>query len=172
MIEQQGRVVSVAHGRVSVRLGGSSACATCDAGKGCGAGVFGRLLRRKPIVLDFADELHSRVGQGVVVGLPESLLLRLVLRFYLLPLLAGLAGAALGHYLAVRIGATGAMIDGVAATGAILAGLGALIGARLRVGEFLPENAVHLLRHVDQGLTERAGSATLTERHERDLNTR
>jgi len=150
MIEQQGQVVSVDRGRVAVRLGGSSGCTTCDAGKGCGAGVFGRLLRRRPVVLDFNDELHSRVGQPVIVGLPETLLLRLVFRFYLLPLVAGLAGAAFGHYLAVMNGAVGALVDGAALTGAILAGLGAVIASRSRASEFPSENAVHLLRHVDQ----------------------
>ncbi|MEJ2385650.1 MAG: hypothetical protein P8Y54_14930 [Xanthomonadales bacterium] len=52
MIEQQGRVTGAAGSQVRVRLGGTSGCTTCDAGRGCGAGVFGRLLQRRPVELE------------------------------------------------------------------------------------------------------------------------
>ena len=96
MIEQQGLIVAVSGGTASVRLGGKSACTACNAGKGCGAGIFGRLLKRKPVVLELKNGPGARVGQSVMVGLPETLFLRLVFKFYLFPLLAGLAGAASG----------------------------------------------------------------------------
>jgi len=158
MIEQQGQVVSVSPERVSVRLGGSVGCSACDAGRGCGAGIFGRLLNRKPVVLDLSDDLGSRVGQAVIVGLPESLLMRLVLRLYLVPLLAGLAGATLGHYISVRIGAGEAMVDGAALLGAVLVGAMALVWNRRRENEFPAGNAVHVLRHADRTFTEACAS--------------
>jgi len=153
MIEQQGQIVSISQDSVAVRLGGNPGCPACDAGKGCGAGIFGRLLNRKPVVLDLIDGLDSRVGQSVIVGLPETLLLRLVYRLYLLPLLGGLAGAALGHYITLRNGAGDAIVDGVALLGAILAGLIVLIWNRKREIEFPVVNDVHLLRHADRSLT-------------------
>lgn len=154
MIEQQGQVISATRETLAVRLGGNSGCAACNAGKGCGAGIFGRLLNRKPVVLDLHNGLGSPVGQAVIVGLPESLLLRLVLRLYLLPLLAGLAGAFLGHYIAVRNGASSAMVDGVALLGAISAGAVALAWNRRRENEFPTGNAVHVLRHADRSFKE------------------
>jgi sigma-E factor negative regulatory protein RseC len=171
MIEQQGQVISATRDTVAVRLGGTSGCPACNAGKGCGAGIFGRLLNRKPVVLDLSNGLGSPVGQAVIVGLPESLLLRLVLRLYLLPLLAGLAGAVFGHYIAVRNSAGDAMVDGAALLGAVLAGAVALAWNRRRENEFRTGNAVHVLRHADRSFTEVCAREN-AEQEYRDFNKR
>lgn len=149
MIEQQGQVIAVSGDCVSVRLGGSSGCAVCDAGKGCGAGIFGRLLQRKPAVLELDNSLNAQAGQAVVVGLPESLFLLIVFRLYLAPLLAGLAGAALGHYLSLRSGAGEVTTDGLSLLGAITGMAIAVAWNRKKSREFPGTDAVHLLRGAD-----------------------
>jgi sigma-E factor negative regulatory protein RseC len=149
MIEQQGRVVAAAGARVRVRLGGTSGCTACDAGRGCGAGVFGRLLRRRPVELEFDNPVGAKPGQAVMVGLPESLFLALTLRLYLLPLLAGLAGAVVGHALAQRAGLDGAALDFSAALGGVVLALLALRRAHRRQIEFSPDRVVKLLRIVN-----------------------
>jgi len=158
MIEQQGLVVAVSGEIASVRLGGKSACAACNAGKGCGAGIFGRLLKRKPVVLELQNGPGARVGQSVMVGLPETVFLRLVFNFYLFPLLAGLAGAAIGHYVSVKLQVDSAASDGLALLGAVLAGVFALMWKRQGNGrprgEFPRKITVHLLRVVEQSIAE------------------
>ena len=149
MIEQQGKVVDAAAGRVRVRLGGTMGCTACDAGRGCGAGVFGRLLRRRPVELEFDNGLGARPGQAVIVGLPETLFVALTARFYLLPLLAGLAGAVAGHLLASRAGLDGAMLDLSAAAGGVLLAVVSLRMSRRRGMEFSPDRVVKLLRIVN-----------------------
>lgn len=149
MIEQQGLVVASSGGRAQVRLGGRSGCAACDAGRGCGAGIFGRLLRRRPVVLTLANALAVRQGQAVVVGLPESWFLTLLVRFYLYPLLAGLVGAMLGHYVSVKFEAATAVKDAAALFGAVLAGVAAVRHNRKWSTEFSDLVDVHLLRVVD-----------------------
>jgi sigma-E factor negative regulatory protein RseC len=148
MIEQQGRAVDASGDRVRVRLGGQSGCAACDAGRGCGAGVFARMLRRRPVELDFENRVGARRGQGVIVGIPERLYLGLVTRFYLLPVLAALAGAAIGHYVGVSLGAGAGAIDAVALVAGLLAGYVILRRARGRPAEFPRGSGVHLLRVV------------------------
>lgn len=101
MIEQQAQVVRVEGDHVSVRIGAGSGCSACDAGKGCGAGVFGKLLKRRPVTLTFVNDCNAHDGQVVRVGVSEMVFLRLVYRFYGLPLLAALAGAVLGHQIGV-----------------------------------------------------------------------
>jgi len=149
MIEQQGKVVDAAAGRVRVRLGGTTGCTACDAGRGCGAGVFGRLLRRRPVELELDNGLGARPGQAVIVGLPETLFVALTARFYLLPLLAGLAGAVAGHLLASRAGLDGAMLDLSAAAGGVLLAVVSLRMSRRRGMEFSPDRVVKLLRIVN-----------------------
>lgn len=146
MLEQQGQVTAAAGGRVSVRLGGRSGCAACDAGRGCGAGVFGRLLRRRPVVLEFDNHVDARVGQAVVVGVPEAWFLKLTARFYLVPLLAGLGGAACGHYVAVMMQADAALRDAAALAGAIVAAATTVQWNRARPVEFGGAEVVRLLR--------------------------
>jgi sigma-E factor negative regulatory protein RseC len=146
LIEQQGRVVNVCEGSVRVRIGASSGCSACDRGQGCGAGLFGRLLRRRPVELDLENTIAAAAGQPVVVGLPESLFLSLVVRLYLYPLLGGLAGAVLGHWLALIQGAGDATSDLSTLTGALLAGALVLWLVRRRGPEFFDRDAVHLLR--------------------------
>lgn len=136
-------------GRVRVRVGRSSGCSACDAGKGCGAGVFGRLLERKPVVLEIDNTVDAFPGQGVVVGLPESVFLALVLRLYLYPLLAGLAGAAAGHALASWFAAGDLWVDASALLLALAAGFFVAIVNRRRPVEFPGESVVHLLRTVE-----------------------
>ena len=163
MIEQQGMIVAVVGEIASVQLGGSSSCAVCNAGKGCGAGIFGRLLQRKPIVLDLHNHPGARLGQAVMVGLPETLFLRLVFSFYLVPLLAGLVGAAIGHYISVKLQVASAVSDGLALLGAVLAGIFALMWNKQGNGKPLDELprkiTVHLLRIVGQGIAEQCDSA-------------
>jgi sigma-E factor negative regulatory protein RseC len=149
MIEQQGQAVSATPGVVRVRLGGQSGCSACDAGRGCGAGIFGKLLRRRAVELDFENRVGARLGQGVIVGIPEALLLNLVMRFYLFPLLAGLAGAGLGHYVGMRVGAGTGGSDILALLFGAAAGLLVVWRLRDRRVEFPQGHAVHLLRVVD-----------------------
>jgi len=154
LIEQQGKVLSAAGKRVSVRLGASSGCSACDAGKGCGAGVFGRLLQRKPVVMTFENTIAAEAGQSVVVGLPESLFLSLVLRFYLHPLLAGLCGAALGHLAASRLSVSPGWADVSTLAVALVAAGWVVRRNHYRPVEFPQKTAVHLLRTVECKVSE------------------
>ncbi len=120
MIEQQGQVHGVTGSTAQVRVGPLSGCPACDRGQGCGAGLFGRLLRRAPVIVACDNALGAKPGDAVRVGIPEQLLLRLVTRFYLIPLVGGLGGAALGHHLGLMALSRPGLIDGVALAGAVL----------------------------------------------------
>ncbi len=95
MIEQRGKVTGVEGDNAWVRIGGQSGCPACDAGKGCGAGLFGRLLNRSDARVLVNNEALAKTGEVVVLGLDERDYLALVLRLYGLPLVAGLGGALL-----------------------------------------------------------------------------
>jgi sigma-E factor negative regulatory protein RseC len=120
VIEQQARVVAVEGGLARVSVGGVSGCPACDAGEGCGAGIFGRLLRRKPFELSLPDVGGASVGQAVTLGIPESLFLRLAFRLYGMPLLAGLAGGLICHQISEQFQAGPLLADAATLAGIAL----------------------------------------------------
>ncbi len=95
MIEEQGRVVAVEAGAVWVETLRKSTCSSCSANAGCGQGLLERLGvgGRRGHVRALSD-LQLKVGDQVVIGVREELLVRGSLLVYLLPLL-GLFAAAL-----------------------------------------------------------------------------
>ena len=139
-------MVGVETGFATIRIGAVAGCPACDAGNGCGAGVFGRLLRRRPLLLRLTNGLDVQPGQLVTVGIPEHVFLQLVLKLYLVPLLAGLAGAAIGHHLAGRGFAHPAILDTAALIGAVSLGGLALWLARFAANEPNEDRKVTLLR--------------------------
>ena len=117
MIEQQARILSVEHGLAQVSVGPQSGCSACDAGQGCGAGLFGRLLRRKPISVVLPNPGGFRAGQSVVLAVSELFYLRLVARLYALPLASGLVAAWLCHQIGKISGSGRGVTDLLALAG-------------------------------------------------------
>jgi sigma-E factor negative regulatory protein RseC len=149
MIEQQGSVVAVADGKACVRLGGSSGCSNCAAGRGCGAGVFGRLLKRNPVILELENRVSARQGQPVMVGIPEALFLRMIARLYLYPLLAAIAGAAFGYYLSVLAESSPVSSDMITLLCGLTGGAAVILWNRNGSREFPDSFIVHLLRIIE-----------------------
>lgn len=149
MIEQQGRVVAVRNGSVDIRLGGTSGCAVCDAGKGCGAGVFGKLLKRKPVTVRIENTVNAKQDQPVMVGIPEALFFRLAARFYLYPLLAGIAGAGVGYHLSGLVNTSSVVSDLITLLAGLLSGAAVLFLFGTGAREFSGPVMVHLLRVIE-----------------------
>lgn len=88
MIEEPGRVVALASGAVWVETERSSTCSGCSVRSGCGQGLAERLgvRERRGLILALSD-LRLNVGDTVVVGISESVLLRGAVLVYLFPLI-------------------------------------------------------------------------------------
>jgi positive regulator of sigma E activity len=132
MIEQQGKVVHLQGDSAGVRIGAISGCTACDAGKGCGAGVFGKLLRRKPTTLLLENDIGAKPGQLVNIGIPDRVYLRLLFALYFFPLVLGLVGAGIGHYLGVQMDVNAGLVDAMTFFVAVLFGGIALWTVRLK----------------------------------------
>ena len=145
MIVQPGRVIRTEGGDAWVRLDGRSGCSACEAGQGCGAGIFGRLLRRRAVEVRLADSLGVAAGQGVRVGLPDGRFVALVAQCYGLPLVAGLAGAVICHYLLGSGLPTGPWRDIALLAGAVLAAGTVLRFNRSRLTGALEKQELSLL---------------------------
>ena len=88
MIEETGRVVALAPGAVWVEAERSSTCSGCSVRSGCGQGLVDRLgiRERRGLILALCD-LRLSVGDTVVVGIRESVLLHGAVLVYLFPLI-------------------------------------------------------------------------------------
>mgnify|MGYP001103104438 CR=1 FL=1 len=120
MIEERVEVVRVADGLAWVQPKGSSGCARCDAGEGCGAGLWQRAFGLRPRQIVLPDS-QLQVGDQLLLSITEGALLSSAAMLYLLPLVTLIAGALIGSYLGaadggewqVLLGATLGLISGL-----------------------------------------------------------
>jgi sigma-E factor negative regulatory protein RseC len=123
MIEQNVQVIRCQDDRLWVRLGSQTGCRACDNGQGCGAGLFARLLQRKPVEIELKrNELIVEPGQMLKLALPEKLYVRLVAASYGWPLLAALAGASAAYGLSASLQLDLMAIDLVTLSAGLLSG--------------------------------------------------
>jgi len=129
VIWQIGRVVASDRDGLALEFPRTRACRRCARGEGCGAGVFAGLLLRSATRVMLPPRADFARGAWVRVGVEPSRLLQAALLVYGLPLLAFLAGAAIGHALAPASGARDllALAGGVLAFAVVLAGVGRAI---------------------------------------------
>ena len=141
MIENLAVVEARVGQQVRLRSTSPSGCARCDAGKGCGGGVFGKLIDRRLQGLLLGDNgLNLDSGQFVILGIESGVFLKATALIYLCPLFCLLLGAALA---AGRFSEPGTIVGGI---------LGLLLGAWLapRIREKYLDSQLHpqLLRRA------------------------
>jgi sigma-E factor negative regulatory protein RseC len=98
VIEEQGRIVAVELGAVWVETLRKSTCSSCSVKAGCGQGLLDQLgaSGRRGYVRALSN-LQLSVGDTVIIGVREDLLVRGSLLVYLLPLLGLFAAAVLAE---------------------------------------------------------------------------
>ncbi|WP_051275627.1 SoxR reducing system RseC family protein [Aestuariibacter salexigens] len=104
MIEETATVVEVKKHTIVVEAAVKTTCGGCQANTHCGTGVVARALANKTQSLELACERPVSVGQQVVIGLPEAHLLGASLWIYVIPLLALIGAASVGHILLPWLG--------------------------------------------------------------------
>jgi len=95
MIEESGTVLSIEEGFAEVETIRTSSCTSCRARHGCGHHAIAQVSPSNRMLMKAIDPLTVKVGQKVVVGIPEDTLLQASLWMYLIPLLGLVGGAVL-----------------------------------------------------------------------------
>ncbi len=95
MIEQKATVISRDGGLVWVEAERQSTCGQCQARKGCGTGMLARHVGQRFSRLAVNTDLDLKIGQQVMVSIPEQALLNGAVMMYLLPLIGLFSAAAL-----------------------------------------------------------------------------
>jgi sigma-E factor negative regulatory protein RseC len=117
MIEQDGRVLAVRGGLAEVEGQRQSACGGCAAHGACGTSLLERFFGRRQPILTARNPIGARPGERVVLGVPEAALVEAAFVAYLVPLLAMIAGAIGGDYLAAHLAPD--LAGGIALLGAV-----------------------------------------------------
>ena len=93
MIEESGRVVAVEDGAVWVESIRQTACQSCAARKGCGQSALAKLGQQHKSHVRALNAFHLDVGDQVVIGVPEDVVMKGTLVAYLMPLVMMLVAA-------------------------------------------------------------------------------
>jgi sigma-E factor negative regulatory protein RseC len=124
MLEETGKIVGVEGEYAWVESARTTTCGACAANQGCGTATLARVLGNRHVRLRVLNRINARVGESVVIGIPESGLLRGSLAVYAVPLLTLFAGALAGHELGSGFLAVGSDLAAVAgAVAGFVAGL-------------------------------------------------
>lgn len=100
-MKRRGQIIHLDQQQFTVRVG-RSGCERCEAGHGCGAGLFNRLLAPgyfditlpvTALAAELADDEAPQVGQWLSLWIDERLMLHLAFRVYGLTLCAFLLAA-------------------------------------------------------------------------------
>jgi len=97
MLTETGRVVALETDGLWVETIRSSTCGTCSAQKGCGHSLLNRISDGKRgyvRVLPGGQVIENfKIGDQVLIGIPEEVILRSSFIAYILPLMGMLSGA-------------------------------------------------------------------------------
>ena len=127
MIESPATVVAVKPGVAWVETVRQSACGHCESAGSCGTSVLAKLFGAPRSRLRIDDGQGLRVGEQVVIGIPDGTLVRASFVAYLIPLVFLIAAAGL----ATRLGAGEGV---VALLGLCGLGSGLLLSGRITGG--------------------------------------
>lgn len=93
MIEEVGIVVGIDDKIAEIEIVRTSACSACKAKAACGHHAIAQVSSKNRMRLFAIDLLASKVGQEVIVGIPENTLLKASLLMYLVPIIGLVVGA-------------------------------------------------------------------------------
>jgi len=94
MLEEAGSVVALDGSKAWVQTIRKSACSSCEAKSGCGQGVLASISDGKANQVLVDNTLNLNVGDEVLLGIPEDMLVRASFMVYFLPLLTMILSAA------------------------------------------------------------------------------
>lgn len=97
MIEENAVVAKIENGQVWVESKQGSGCSGCQQKAGCSTSALSKLVKKRSVAVDSAFQL--KVGDEVVVGIEEGVLLRASLMLYFVPLLFMFLGGGLANWL-------------------------------------------------------------------------
>jgi sigma-E factor negative regulatory protein RseC len=70
----------------TLEIARKNACGLCGQTRGCGNSMWGKLFRHKPTSFKAQNRINAKVGDSVIVGIDEQVVMKSALLLYMLPL--------------------------------------------------------------------------------------
>ena len=125
MLEQTGTVIECDETSALVSTERQSACGQCGVSESCGTSTLAKMFKKRSNVIRLEHSLYLRPGDEVVIGIPESMLLRAALWAYMVPMLF-----MLGFAMAVSVAGYGDMFVFLASITGLYCGIN--LASRIR----------------------------------------
>jgi sigma-E factor negative regulatory protein RseC len=95
MMEEVAKVVAVSNDEITVESAIKSTCSSCQQVEQCGSGQVAKAIPQAKLVVNIPKRFDVKLGDMVIIGIPEGSLLLSAWQVYFLPifLLIFLAGA-------------------------------------------------------------------------------
>lgn len=119
MIEEQAVITSKTDQQVTFEVERTAPCGICGQTRGCGNATWGKLLGHQQLSVKADNTINANVGDHVIVGLEEKVILNAAFYLYVVPLLGLFIGAIAANYffveeLFVMLGAALGLLAGFA----------------------------------------------------------
>jgi len=99
MIEEQAKVIAVESKLITVEGIVKSTCSGCQQLESCGSGQIAKAFPHKKTTYLISSDKPVKVGDRVLIGLSEKVLLSAAWQVYMWPLIGLFIGSLLGQYL-------------------------------------------------------------------------
>ena len=103
MVEESVEVIAVEGNDLILQAQRKSSCQSCSVQKGCGTSVLSQWLGKKLSHFQVENTVNAKIGDTLVVGIPESSLLKGSLVIYFMPLFTLFLGALLADWILLEI---------------------------------------------------------------------
>jgi len=87
MIEEQAIVIKASKESVTLEVVRSKPCGLCGQVKGCGNSIWGKIFSHQSGHIETRNNLNAKLGDIVILGIDETLMLKSSLMLYGVPLL-------------------------------------------------------------------------------------
>lgn len=98
MIEERAQVIEINGDTLILQAKRQSACGSCAANKGCGTSVLSKVVGQKFTRFQASNNINAKVGDSVIVAIPEDALVKGSLVMYLVPVLGMLVAGLLADF--------------------------------------------------------------------------
>lgn len=103
MITEDAIVVEIDNNETWIETQRKSSCGQCSANKGCGTSVLSNVLGNKLSKMKAINKIDAQVGDKVVVGLSEDVLLKGAYMTYIMPLIYLLVFSIFGQFISTYL---------------------------------------------------------------------